>query len=102
MLDAAERARAAVAVADVAFTELVGPYLDPSVFAEVLVDGDEGFGPLVAWVRVPGYPAPPNLPPRAVRPPVPAPPAEPARAGATINVGYVRGDVIGGDKYVGG
>jgi hypothetical protein len=103
VLDRADRARVVVAVSDSFFRAVVRGRLDPSVFSETTVADDDGLAAMTAWVRVPGYSAPPGVTSPERKPVGTArPDPDPDRAGATINIGYVGGDVVGRDKYVGG
>jgi hypothetical protein len=81
--------------------------IDPAEFARVTIDAKELVGE-DAWIRVPGYSNPPGLDtaPEPESPPQNPPPAGPAHhpaGGISFNSPVeVRGDVVGGNKYVNG
>ena len=105
VLDAAERARVAVAVSDRFFWTNIQGRLepDPSTYAEATIDDDDGHAPLTAWIHVPGYPGPPRVPSRPVaQRSEAAHPAGEDRDGAAItigSVGQIGGSVVGRDQY---
>ena len=70
-------------------------FIDASTFRPVRLSRKEL--DTTAWVHVPGYPAPPGLPPAETAPPPKGPDPQPPVVAST----HIHGDQVFGDKFIG-
>jgi len=97
-LAAASRAHLAFIVSDEIYRGIIRHeyrFIDASTFRPVRLSRKEL--DTTAWVHVPGYPAPPGLPPAQTAPPPKGPEPEPPVVAST----HIHGDQVFGDKFIG-
>ena len=97
-LAAASRAHLAFIVSDEIYRGIIRHeyrFIDASTFRPVRLSLKEL--DTTAWVHVPGYPAPPGLPPAQTAPPPKVPEPEPPVVAST----HIHGDQVFGDKFIG-